>query len=69
MVRLTPPCLCCDVSALAVGWGRERDDERKMTADTITWPTGADLDPDVIYGTAPADWQPPIRITIPQSAR
>jgi hypothetical protein len=34
--------------------------------DTITWPTGADLDPDVIYGTAPADGQPPVRITIPQ---
>jgi hypothetical protein len=36
--------------------------------DTITWPTGADLDPDVIYGTAPADWEPPVRITIPQRA-
>ncbi|MDQ6803863.1 MAG: DUF2442 domain-containing protein [Actinomycetota bacterium] len=36
--------------------------------DTIRWPTGADLDPDVIYGSAPADWQPPIRITIPQRA-
>jgi Protein of unknown function (DUF2442) len=36
--------------------------------DTITWPTVADLDPDVLYGTAPADWQPPIRITAPQNA-
>jgi hypothetical protein len=36
--------------------------------DTITWPTGADLDPDVIYGVAPADWEPPIRITTPQRA-
>lgn len=34
--------------------------------DTITWPTGADLDPDVIYGVAPADWQPPVRISAPQ---
>jgi Protein of unknown function (DUF2442) len=36
--------------------------------DTIMWPTGADLDPDVIYGLAPADWQPPVRITTPQRA-
>lgn len=36
--------------------------------DTITWPTGADLDPDVIYGTAPRDWEPPMRITVPQRA-
>jgi hypothetical protein len=36
--------------------------------DTIVWPTGADLDPDVIYGTAPQDWQPPVRITVPQQA-
>jgi hypothetical protein len=28
---------------------------------------GADLGPDVIYGTAPEDWEPPERITIPQS--
>ena len=34
--------------------------------DTISWPTGADLDPDVIYGTAPAGWEPPMRITTPQ---
>ncbi len=36
--------------------------------DTITWPTGADLDPDVIYGCAPADWQPLVRVTVPQRA-
>jgi len=36
--------------------------------ETIMWPTGADLDPDVIYGTAPQDWQPPMRITVPQQA-
>jgi len=36
--------------------------------DTIAWPTGADLDPDVIYGTAPADWQPLARVSTPQRA-
>lgn len=36
--------------------------------DTIRWPTGADLDPDVIYGTAPGDWQPLVRVTVPQRA-
>lgn len=36
--------------------------------DTISWPTGADLDPDVIYGTAPTGWQPPVRITVRQRA-
>jgi len=36
--------------------------------DTIAWPTGADLDPDVIYGSAPADWQPPIRVSTPERA-
>ncbi len=36
--------------------------------DTITWPTGADLDPDVIYGTAPPDWQPSVHVTVPQQA-
>jgi hypothetical protein len=36
--------------------------------DTITWPTGADLDPDVIYGSSPPDWDPPVRITVPQQA-
>lgn len=36
--------------------------------DTIIWPTGADLDPDAIYGTAPPDWQPSFRVTVPQQA-
>ncbi len=36
--------------------------------DTITWPTGADLDPDMIYGTAPPGWRPPVRVTTPQQA-
>lgn len=36
--------------------------------DTIRWPTGADLDPDVMYGTAPAGWRPSVRITVPQRA-
>lgn len=38
------------------------------TGDTITWPTGADLDPDVIYGSSQSDWAPPVRVTTPQRA-
>lgn len=36
--------------------------------ETIAWPTGADLDPDVIYGAAPPGWDPPFRISTPQRA-
>ena len=35
---------------------------------TIAWPGGADLDPDVIYGIAPAARQPAARVTTPQLA-
>ncbi len=34
----------------------------------IAWPTGADLDSDVIYGVAPAAHQPAARVTTPQLA-
>ena len=38
------------------------------TGDTIVWPNGADLDPDVIYGSSPQGWEPAVRITTPQLA-
>ena len=34
----------------------------------VAWPGGADLDPDVIYGIAPAARQPAARVTTPQAA-
>jgi hypothetical protein len=38
------------------------------TGDTIVWPNGADLDPDVIYGSGPQGWVPAVRITTSQLA-
>jgi hypothetical protein len=38
------------------------------TGDSIVWPNGADLDPEVIYGSSPPDWEPAVRITTPQLA-
>ncbi|HET8527469.1 MAG TPA: DUF2442 domain-containing protein [Gaiellaceae bacterium] len=37
-------------------------------AETIVWPNGADLDPDVLYGTAEAAIGPAPRISIPNRA-
>lgn len=34
----------------------------------VAWPNGADLDPDVIYGIAPAARQPAAHVTTPQPA-
>ena len=34
--------------------------------DTIEWPNGADLDPDVLYGIAEPACEPKPRISIPQ---
>ena len=42
---------------------RVRVDERTCA---IAWPSGADLDPDVIYGIAPPARQPAARVTTPQ---
>jgi hypothetical protein len=51
---------------------RERSMFQRVAVDevgeTIVWPTGADLDPDVIYGTAPAGWQPSVRVSTPERA-
>ena len=33
---------------------------------TVAWPSGADLDPDVIYGPAQAAGKPAARVTTPQ---
>jgi hypothetical protein len=34
----------------------------------VAWPTGADLDPDVVYGVAPPSREPAARVTTPQPA-
>ena len=51
---------------------RDRDEFAGVVVDeqtgAIAWPSGADLDPDVIYGIAPAAQQPAARVTTPQAA-
>ena len=51
---------------------RDRDEFVRVGVDqqtgTVAWPGGADLDPDVIYGAAPAARQPAARVTAPQAA-
>ena len=37
-------------------------------SETIVWPNGADLDPDVLYGIAQPAARPAPRVTIPQRA-
>ncbi|MGI8886532.1 MAG: DUF2442 domain-containing protein [Gaiellaceae bacterium] len=36
--------------------------------ETIVWPNGADLDPDVLYGSEQPSAEPAPRITVPQRA-
>lgn len=36
--------------------------------ETIVWPNGADLDPDVIYGSAEPSTQPAPRVSVPDRA-
>ena len=51
---------------------RDREEFVRVRVDeqtgAIAWPSGADLDPDVIYGIAPAARQPAARVTTPQAA-
>jgi hypothetical protein len=37
-------------------------------AETVVWPNGADLDPDVLYGTAEPAGGPSPRVSIPNRA-
>lgn len=37
-------------------------------SETIAWPNGADLDPDVLYGIAEPASQPAPRVSVPQRA-
>lgn len=46
-------------------FARVRMDEQ---TGTVAWPSGADLDPDVIYGIASPSRQPAARVTTPQTA-
>ena len=51
---------------------RDRDEFVRVAVDQqtgiVAWPGGADLDPDVLYGIAPAARQPAARVTTPQAA-
>jgi hypothetical protein len=49
---------------------REREEFLRVAVDpqtrTVVWPSGADLDPDVIYGVAEVAGHPSARVTTPQ---
>lgn len=51
---------------------RDREEFARVAVDeqsgAIAWSSGADLDPDVIYGIAPAARKPTARVTTPQVA-
>ena len=51
---------------------RNHDEFRRVGVDeqtgAVAWPTGADLDSDVIYGIAPAAREPSACVTTPQPA-
>lgn len=51
---------------------RDHDQFAAVTVDeqtgSIAWPGGADLDPDVIYGTATASGHPTTRVSTPPQA-
>ena len=51
---------------------RDREEFERAAVDeqtgAVAWPSGADLDSDVIYGIAPASRQPAARVTTPQAA-
>ena len=50
---------------------RDRGEFRRVAVDDATgavvWSSGADLDPDVTYGIAPAAGTPAARVTTPQA--